>query len=307
MEPQKRGLGRGLNALFEDEEADFAQGNVELPAEGRRRDSLGLDQLSPGPGQPRRIFHDSALSELADSIKQHGVLQPLLVRQATDNKEKYEIVAGERRWRAAQKAQLHEVPVIILDITDAEAFEIALIENLQREDLDPIDEARGYQRLIDEHDYTQEKLAEGLGKSRSHIANMTRLLHLPESVQGYLSEGKISIGHARALITAKNADDLVKEVISSNLSVRETEKLVADTQGRPQRTTKRAAKSEPKKDVDTLALEKDLSDKIGMRVSIDSHDGKSGKLSVSFKSLDQLDSLLQKLAVDDSPVGRLSA
>ncbi len=307
MEPQKRGLGRGLNALFEDEEADFSQGNVELPAEGRRRDSLGLDQLIPGPGQPRRIFHDAALSELADSIKQHGVLQPLLVRQATDNKEKYEIIAGERRWRAAQKAQLHEVPVIVLDITDAQAFEIALIENLQREDLDPIDEANGYQRLIDDHAYTQEKLAEGLGKSRSHIANMTRLLHLPDAVQAFLSEGKISIGHARALITANNADELVKEVISQNLSVRETEKLVADMQGRPQKTTKRAAKSEPKKDVDTLALEKDLSDKIGMRVSIDSHDGKSGKLSVSFKSLDQLDSLLQKLAADDSPAGRLSA
>jgi ParB family chromosome partitioning protein len=232
-------------------------------------------------------------------------LQPLLVREKEGGG--YHIIAGERRWRAAQKAQLHEVPVIILDISDAEAFEIALIENLQREDLDPIDEAHGYQRLIDEHGYTQEKLAESLGKSRSHIANMTRLLHLPKSVQGQLSAGKISIGHARALITAEKADDLLKEVISQNLSVRETEKLVADTQGRAQKTTKRAVKSEPKKDVDTLALERELSDKIGMRVSIDSHDGKAGRLSVSFKSLDQLDYLLQKLAADNVQAGRLSA
>ncbi|MEZ5815299.1 MAG: ParB/RepB/Spo0J family partition protein [Alphaproteobacteria bacterium] len=305
VEPQKRGLGRGLNALFEDEEADFSQGNVDFPAEGRKRDVAGVDQLEPGRGQPRRVFDDGALSELADSIKQHGVLQPLLVREKEDGG--YHIIAGERRWRAAQKAGLHDLPVIVLDISDAEAFEIALIENLQREDLDPIDEANGYQRLIDEHGYTQEKLAESLGKSRSHIANMMRLLQLPQGVQGHLSAGEITTGHARALITAKNADDLAKEIISQNLSVRETEKLVADTQGRSQKTTKRAAKSEPKKDVDTLALEKDLSDKIGMRVSIDSHDGKSGRLSVSFKSLDQLDYLLQRLAADNVPAGRLSA
>ncbi len=307
MDPKNRGLGRGLNALFEDDEGVYPQVDPDGPIQGRKRDMMGVDQLEPGLGQPRTNFPESSLSELADSIKQHGVLQPLLVRENADGSGKYEIIAGERRWRAAQKAQLHEVPVIVLSITDAEAFEIALIENLQREDLDPIDEATGYQRLIDDHDYTQEKLAESLGKSRSHIANMTRLLHLPKAVQGHLSEGKISIGHARALITAENADDLVKEIIANNLSVRETEKLVAETQGRPQKTTKRAAKSEPKKDVDTLALEKDLSDKIGMRVSIDSHDGKTGKLSISFKSLDQLDSLLQKLAVADAPGGRLSS
>ena len=304
MDPKKRGLGRGLNALFEDEEEGFSQGEGSV-AEGHKRDMVGVDQLEPGPGQPRTVFQDSALSELADSIKQHGVLQPLLVREKEGGG--YHIVAGERRWRAAQKAQLHEVPVIVLDISEVEAFEIALIENLQREDLDPIDEATGYQRLIDEHNYTQEKLAESLGKSRSHIANISRLLQLPEFVQKCLSEGKISIGHARALITAKNAANLVKEVISQNLSVRETEKLVADTQGRPQKTTKRSVKSEPKKDVDTLALEQDLSNKIGMRVSIDSHDGKTGKLSISFKSLDQLDELLKKLASEGPAAGRLSA
>ena len=307
VNPKARGLGRGLNALFEDEEGEFSQADSHEPAAGRKRDMIGVDQLEPGPGQPRKVFHDDALDELSESVKQHGVLQPLLVRSQDENSGKYQIVAGERRWRAAQKAQLHEVPVIVLSITDAEAFEIALIENLQREDLDPVDEAMGYQKLVDEHDYTQEKLAQSLGKSRSHIANMMRLLQLPEIVQKHLSEGKISIGHARALITAENAEELVKQVIRENLSVRETEKLVADSQGRKQKTTKRAAKSQPKKDVDTLALEEEISGKIGMRVSIDSHDGKKGKLSIEFKSLDQLDALLQKLSSDDSGPGRLSA
>ena len=266
------------------------------PVQGRKKDMVGVDQLEPGVGQPRTVFHEGALQELADSIKQHGVLQPLLVRAKGDDSGKYEIIAGERRWRAAQKAQLHEVPAIILEISDSEAFEIALIENLQREDLDPIDEAMGYQRLIDDHDYTQEKLADKVGKSRSHIANMTRLLQLPEKVKKGLTLGRISIGHARAMITADDPEFILGEVIAHNLSVRDTEKLVAESQGREQKTKKRSPKSEPKKDVDTLALEKDLSTKIGMRVAIDSHDGKSGKVSVTFKSLDQLDEILQKLS-----------
>lgn len=310
MDPKSRGLGRGLNALFEDEEGVYPQVDSEGQVQGRKRDMIGVDQLEPGMGQPRNIFNDDALAELASSIKQHGVLQPLLVRENKDNSGKYEIIAGERRWRAAQKAQLHEVPVIVLTITDAEAFEIALIENLQREDLDPIDEAAGYQKLIDNYDYTQEKLAESLGKSRSHIANMMRLLQLPTSVQKLLSEGKLSAGHARALITAKNAEELAKIVIARNLSVRETEKLVAETEGRPSKKKDNkgsAGVDETKKDIDTLALEDDLSNKIGMRVSIDSRDGKSGKVSIAFKSLDQLDELLQRMTASDAPKGRLSA
>ena len=308
MDPKNRGLGRGLNALFEDEEGVYPQVEMEGQVQGRKREMIGVDQLEPGVGQPRNIFHDGALKELADSIKQHGVLQPLLVRENADNSGKYEIIAGERRWRAAQKAQLHEVPVIVLSITDAEAFEIALIENLQREDLDPVDEAAGYQKLIEHYDYTQEKLADSLGKSRSHIANMMRLLQLPEGVQKLLSEGKLSIGHARALITAKDAEAMAKIVIARDLSVRDTEKLVAEAEGRPAKKGKSAkASAEPKKDIDTLALEDDLSSKIGMRVSIDSRDGKSGKVSISFKSLDQLDELLQRLTSGDRPKGRLSA
>ncbi|MCB1720136.1 MAG: ParB/RepB/Spo0J family partition protein [Alphaproteobacteria bacterium] len=306
MDPKNRGLGRGLNALFEDDEGVYPQVDPEGHIQGRKRDMVGIDQLEPGPGQPRTIFRDGALDELSESIKLHGVLQPLLVREHGDNSGQYQIIAGERRWRAAQKAQLHEVPVIVLSITDAEAFEIALIENLQREDLDPIDEATGYQKLIDEHNYTQEKLAESLGKSRSHIANMMRLLQLPPKVQTLLSEGMISIGHARALITAENAQELAKIVISQNLSVRETEKLVADSQGRSKKSKVRAAKSTSAKDIDTLALEEDISTKLGMRVSIDSRDGKSGKLNIQFKTLDQLDDLIRRLS-EESGSGRLSA
>ncbi len=307
--PKNRGLGRGLNALFEDDEATFSQGEAASGPSGRQRFMVGIAELEPGPGQPRTVFNTDALAELADSIKQHGVLQPLLVREHSNGGGKYQIIAGERRWRAAQKAQLHEIPVIVLEITDAEAFEIALIENLQREDLDPIEEAIGYQRLVDEHSYTQEKLAESLGKSRSHIANMIRLTQLPQKVQTSLSEGKISIGHARALITVDHAEDVVKEIIAKGLSVRDTEKLVADLQGRPQKSGSKAKggkdKKVPKKDVDTLALEQDLSNAIGMRVSIDSYDGKSGRVSIEFKSLDQLDDVIHRLT--SSAGGRLNA
>ncbi|MEM7650505.1 MAG: ParB/RepB/Spo0J family partition protein [Pseudomonadota bacterium] len=310
MEPEKdpkaRGLGRGLNALFEDDEGVYPQADLEGQVAGRQRTMLGLDQLEPGKAQPRRVFNEDSLSELAESIKQHGVLQPLLVRENADNSGLYEIIAGERRWRASQRAQIHEVPVIVLSISDAEAFEIALIENLQREDLDPIEEAAGYQKLLDEYDYTQEKLAENLGKSRSYIANTTRLLQLPEGVQKYVRDGLLSAGHARALITADNPEELAKQVISQNLSVRDTEKLVAESQGRPTKPAAKAQSAPPVKDVDTLALEEELSDKIGMRVSIDSHDGKTGKLSVQFKSLDQLDDVIKRLTSEDSG-GRLSA
>ncbi len=295
MDPKSRGLGRGLNALFEDDEGVYPQVDPEGEIQGRKRDMIGIDQLEAGPGQPRTIFDNKALDELASSIKRHGVLQPLLVRENKDNSGNYEIIAGERRWRAAQKAQLHEVPVIVLTMTDLEAFEVALIENLQREDLDPIDEAMGYQRLMDLHEYTQEKLAEGLGKSRSHIANMMRLLQLPKSVQNLLSEGKISSGHARALVTAENAEALAKEVVSKGLSVRETEKLAAEAAGRKAAPSTKKAEEPYQKDVDTLALEQELSNVIGMRVSIDSRDGKAGKLNISFKSLDQLDEVIQRL------------
>jgi ParB family chromosome partitioning protein len=303
--PKKRGLGRGLNALFDDEESLPAQ-IADIPAESlsQAQQKMGVDQLRPGAGQPRRIFDEAALKELADSISQHGVLQPLLVRVADDGM--HEIIAGERRWRASQLAQLHEVPVVVLDITDVQAYEVALIENLQREDLDPIDEAVGFQRLMDEYEYTQEKLAENLGKSRSYIANITRLLQLPEPVQAFLSAGDLSIGHARALITADNAEGLAKEVISQGLTVRETERLVSGGAEKPAKgggSSKKAAKA-PSKGPDVLALEDELTNRIGMKVSIDSSDGKSGTVSINFGSLDQMDELLQRLSQNPSG-GRL--
>ncbi len=302
LNPKSRGLGRGLNALFEDDEGVYPQVDPQGPVQGRARTMLGIDQLQPGEGQPRRIFKETSIAELADSIKQHGVLQPLLVRELAGQNGRYEIIAGERRWRASQKAQLHEVPVIVLTITDAQAFEIALIENLQREDLDPIDEAYGYQKLMNEYAYTQEKLAESLGKSRSHIANMTRLLSLPFMVQNYLSDGKISVGHARALIPAgERADQLAKEIMAKNLSVRETEKLAAEATGREPNNkkagaTKASAAGLKEKDVNTLALEKDLADVLGMRVTIESKTDGSGSIRVDYKSLDQLDDVMLRLA-----------
>ncbi len=305
------GLGLGLNALFDEGENVLIDAEIvaEIDAkiqdepEGiRKRLSVGIEQLYPSKFQPRRLFNESSIDELAQSIKQYGVLQPLLVREDPDNAGGYEIIAGERRWRASQKAQIHNLPVVILDIDELEAFKIALIENLQREDLDPIDEALGYKKLLEDYDQTQENLAKAVGKSRSHITNMVRLLTLPDMVQSYLSTGELSMGHVRALITADNPQSLADQVISKGLSVRQTEKFAAEKKGVEQQHRPRARRDAPAvmsktfKDADTLALEKDMSNALGMNVSIDSNDGSSGKLSVEFKSLDQLDEILHRLA-----------
>lgn len=290
--PKNRGLGRGLNALFEDDEEFTGVGEASAAPSGSGRANVGIELLQQSQIQPRKLFEEESLLELADSIKSHGLLQPILVRKSDGGQ--YEIIAGERRWRAAQKAQLHEVPVIILELTDVEALEIALIENLQREDLNPVDEAMGYQRLMNEYSYTQEQLAESMGKSRPHIANMLRLLNLPDVVLAYLERGDLTAGHARALVTAADPEQLARAVVNSGLSVRQTEKLAAEASGKS--TKEKKSTSRHQKDVDTLALEKDLSDHLGMRVAIDSKDGASGKVSISFKSLDQLDEILKKLS-----------
>ncbi len=299
MNPKNRGLGRGLNALFEDDESFAAEAPLDsAPASGsqsKSRIDVGVEQLEPSRFQPRKIFDDASISELAESIKNHGLLQPIVVRQNKDDPDLYEIIAGERRWRAAQKAQLHKVPVIVKELSDIEALEIALIENLQREDLNPVDEAMSFQRLMSEYSYTQEKLAKSLGKSRSYIANIVRLLNLPDVVLGHLERGDLTAGHARALITAKNPEELAKEIIAGGLSVRETEKLTADNSGAPKKSG--ASAKVTAKDVDTLALEKDISNTLGMRVSIDSKDGEKGKISIEFKSLDQLDTVLKRLFI----------
>ncbi len=266
---------------------------------GRTRHMIPIERLYPSKFQPRRIFSEDSIDELAGSIAQYGVLQPLLVREDPANPDHYEIIAGERRWRASQKAQIHEMPVVLLELEELEAFKIALIENLQREDLDPIDEAWGYKKLLEEYDQTQEQLASAVGKSRPHITNMIRLLGLPDDVQAHLGTGDLSMGHARALINAKDPSALAVQVVKKGLSVRQTEGLV-----KKEKTGKSGAPKAknvnqnalPAKSADTVALENDISNALGMNVTIDSNDGKTGKLSVEFKSLDQLDEVLHRLA-----------
>lgn len=302
---KRRGLGRGLNALFEDEEESVATVAAAAPVieenvPPAQRRVVGIDQLEPGPWQPRHFMDPNALKELADSIAQHGVLQPILVRAKPGQDHKFQIIAGERRWRASQKAQLHQVPVVVKELSEEAAMEIALIENLQRSDLNAIEEALGYQRLMNEFGHTQEKLAGGVGKSRSHIANMVRLLNLPEDVQELVRDGRLSAGHARALVTAKDPCGLAMLVVGRGLSVRDTEKLAAAEQGRGDKTVAAEKKGAVPKDVDTVAIEKEMSDMLGLKVVIDmKSDGKGGRwgaLKVEFKNLDQLDEVIRRLS-----------
>ena len=288
---KKRGLGRGLSALMADvNEAPTA------PQVGRTPDQLiPIENIRPNPDQPRKRFEDDALADLVASGKEKGILQPLIVRRVDGV---YEIVAGERRWRAAQKAQLHEIPVLVRDFTDAEVLEVAIIENIQRADLNPIEEAAGYRQLMDRFDRTQEMMAEALGKSRSHIANLLRLLQLPKSVQEMVSQGKLSSGHARALITADDPEGLAKQVVAKGLSVRATEALVKkaaaqdDNIFKPEKT-----KAAPQKDADTKALEADLAAATGVKVTLTHKpDGESGELVLAYDTLDQLDELCRKLS-----------
>lgn len=303
---KKGGLGRGLNALFEDEEAPaFAAPAAQNPAQApvaaedpsAPRKTLPVSALRPSKFQPRQSFDDATIKELSESIATHGILQPLLVRPLKATPGAYEIIGGERRWRAAQKAQLHNVPVIIRDLDDEAAMEIALIENLQREDLNALDEAEAYQRLMEEFAHTQEKLASVVGKSRSHVANMVRLLTLPASVRRLLRDGKLTAGHARALITAKDPETLAAQVVARGLSVRDTEKLAALSDSKTPKLPKNPVLS---KDIDTLNLEKDMSAQLLMKVSIDLDKkgedfAESGTLSVKFKNMDQLDVLIKLL------------
>ena len=295
--PKHRGLGRGLGALFEDEEAVYPQADAEGASSTLSRKVVGIEQLHPCESQPREHFEEGSLKALSESIKQYGILQPILVRPDEIMPDHYEIVAGERRWRAAQKAQLHEVPVVIRELDDAAAFQIALVENLQRQDLDAIEEALGYQRLIQEFDHTPETVGKALGKSRSHVTNMIRLLQLPDSVRMMVVVGDISAGHARALLKAEDPLSLGLEIIQNKLSVRETEKLVAANEGRTiKHRSSEKSKKTVSKDADTLALENEVSNQIGMRVSIDMKDVSEGMMTIDFKSLDQLDDVLRRLS-----------
>lgn len=278
--PEKRGgLGRGLSALMADVALE-QQGAA--PSKGPIV-KLPVEKLVANPDQPRRHFDETALAELAASIREKGVIQPLVVRAKG---ELYEIVAGERRWRAAQRAQVHEVPVVVRDFTDTEVLEIAIIENVQRADLNAVEEAQAYRALIERFGHTQEKLAEVLGKSRSYIANLLRLLNLPEDVQTLVRDGKLSAGHARALVTAEDSSALARKVVTEGLSVRQVEALMK----RP--ASGSTAKPRPKgKDSDTQALENDLSAALGMKVSIEYDGGGKGRISVAYRTMEQLDKL----------------
>ena len=290
---KKRGLGRGLSALM----ADVSETASTDASQSVSEQQVPIERIHPNPDQPRKRFDSAPLDDLVASIKEKGVLQPLIVRPSSDG---YEIVAGERRWRAAQQAQLHSLPVLVRDFSDTEVLEVAIIENIQRADLNPIEEAAGYRQLMDRFGHTQERMAEALGKSRSHIANLLRLLNLPESIQTYISEGKLSAGHARALITAADPEGLAKKVIAGDLSVRATEALVkqADASGTNDRPAKRANAGAPEKDADTRALEADLSAATGVKVTLSHNaDGESGQVTLKYDTLDQLDDLCRRLSV----------
>jgi ParB family chromosome partitioning protein len=290
--PERRGLGRGLSALMADVSLDRTDAEG-LPA--RRPDTfLPVESLRPNPDQPRRDFSPDALSDLAASIRVKGIIQPLIVRRTAENA--YEIVAGERRWRAAQIAQVHEVPVLIRDFSDAEVLEVALIENIQRADLNAIEEALAYRQLMDRFGHTQEKMAEALSKSRSHIANLLRLLNLPDEVQIYVREGKLSAGHARALITSSRPAELARIAIAKGMSVRQVEELVRQD-SRPASGKRSSGGRRSEKDADTRALEADLSANLKMAVSI-KHEpgGETGLLTIRYGSLDDLDLLCRALS-----------
>ena len=283
--PKDRRLGRGLSALLGEDTGEF----VTLDAL-RQSQTLPVEFLHPGRFQPRHDFDDEALDSLVTSVKARGILQPILVRRHPEISGAYEIIAGERRWRAAQIAQLHEVPVLIKELGDDSALEIALIENIQRENLTAMEEAEGYRRLMNEFAHTQEDLARAIGKSRSHIANTLRLLGLPEAVKALLNERKLTAGHARALLNAKDPETLAETVVARGLNVRQTEQAVQNAKRTPAKG-RRAAE----KDADTLSLERDLSNLLGLRVAIQFRNG-GGELVIHYRTLDQLDEVLHRLS-----------
>ncbi len=288
---KSRGLGRGLSALMSDvTETSSPSGN-----EARRPDlSVAIEKIVPNPDQPRRSFDQDALNDLASSIREKGVIQPLIVRRSPKDPSLFEIVAGERRWRASQIAQLHELPVLVRDFNDTEVLEIAIIENIQRADLNPVDEAAGYRQLMERFGHTQEQMATALGKSRSHIANAMRLLSLPDDVLTWLTEGKLTSGHARTLVGNDDASKLAQHIIQKKLSVRDAERL-AKTGLNPPKTASASNRSRSK-DADTQQIESELSATIGMKVTIDhAAGGEGGRLTVTYKSLEQLDDLLRAL------------
>lgn len=290
MTEEKRSrLGRGLAALIGDV-GDESQGTAQNAVRGQKK--VPIEFVRPNPNNPRKKFAAEDLEDLVQSIKEKGIIQPILVRALAHVTDVYEIIAGERRWRAAQQAGIHEIAVNIIEVNDREALELAIIENVQRADLNAFEEAAGYQKLIDDFDYTQNDVSKIIGKSRSHIANTLRLLKLPELTRQMLIDGRLSAGHARALLAVEDADVLAKKVVEAGLSVRELEKLIQS----PEKTQefKKQAKAAPVKDTDTLALEKILTDLLGLKVTIKSS-GEKGEVKIYYNTLDQLDGFCKRI------------
>ncbi|MBA5778918.1 ParB/RepB/Spo0J family partition protein [Stappia sp. F7233] len=289
----RKRLGRGLAALI-------GEVGTEPPSEPKTpRDTrkVPIEFLTANPRNPRKNFRERELSDLTDSVRERGIVQPILVRPVSGRRDAYEIIAGERRWRAAQKAGLHEVPIVVRDVTDQEALELAIIENVQRADLNPIEEALGYDQLVAEFSYSQNELAKVIGKSRSHVANTLRLLKLPNAVKDYLAEGLLTAGHARALITAEDPAALAEIIVEKGLNVRDAERLAQD----PDALAKQRGKAKtlrPEKDADTKALEKRLTDGLGLKVAIAHKPAKgAGELKIKYASLEQLDQLCKLLGI----------
>ncbi len=302
----RRHLGRGLSALLGDDEQDYADLDKLKSSK-----TVPVEFLFPGRFQPRRKFDKSEIESLAQSVKSRGVLQPILARRHSEKVNNYEIIAGERRWRAAQMAGLHEVPVLVRDLDDGAALEIALVENLQRQNLNAIEEAAGYQRLMDEFNHTQQALSKAIGRSRSHIANTVRLLKLPETVQGMIQSGALTAGHARAIATAPEPQKLAQKIVDKNLNVRQAELLAQQVRDRQKNRQDKQQKQGSKgklsnqqpgksKNTDTVALENEVSEALGLRVSIDHRVSGSGLVTVNYSSLEQLEMLLARLSYPTS-------
>jgi ParB family chromosome partitioning protein len=299
----RKRLGRGLAALIGDTEpvASVSRSGQEVRADRK----VPIEHLRANPNNPRRNFAEAELSELSRSIQEHGIVQPILVRSVRDpggvdsKGARFEIIAGERRWRAAQRAGLHEVPVVIREVEDRQALELAIIENVQRSDLNPLEEARGYQQLIDDYSYSQADLGNVIGKSRSHVANTLRLLKLPNEVQEMVNSGALSAGHARALITASDPMQLAKRIIKEGLSVRQAEALTQEKQNQPDEVTGKQIRALETISADASALAKRLSDLLGLKVGIGWNPDGSGDIKINYRTLDQLEAICKKLGLEN--------
>ncbi|MEO0428038.1 MAG: ParB/RepB/Spo0J family partition protein [Pseudomonadota bacterium] len=296
--PGRKGLGRGLSQLLGDVEGPAAATDDKVPSPESDVATLPIDLVHPNPDQPRKSFSTAELDELASSISERGIVQPLVVRRHPEKGDVYQIVAGERRWRAAQRAGLHDVPVTIRDLDDQAVMEIAIVENVQREDLNPLEEAEGYAQLIERYGHTQEAVARIIGKSRSHLANTLRLNGLPDGAKAHVREGRLSAGHARALLTAFDPDGLADHVVAQGLSVRQTEKLAkrsAEDQSADVSAGQKKGAGSSLRDTDTRLLEGDLSAAIGMRAMLLPKPDGAGELRIRYKSYEELERLCEKL------------